>query len=542
MNRLSFLRRLSLGAAVLAFSNVFQACVNQAARLFSFKRTDGNAKAGHLVREPLPDNTPISRTEHCDVLIIGGGISGLAAGYFLTKKGAKNIKLIELDAEIGGNAKNGENKYSKYPYGAHYLPIPNATNTDLIQFLYENKIITGFNAENIPIYNEFDLCHDPKERLLTHKYWQEGLIPIPKMPEDKADFDRFFHLINELKNLKDDADNFVFELPLAKSKLTARCREWDTYSFAHFLQKETLNSPSLLWYLNYCCRDDYGQTIDQISAFAGLFYFAVRRGKGANCEENAVLTWPEGNAHLVELLAKDYKNAIFTQQVVRKINADDTNTITTVFDIKSNTHYQIIAKKIILSVPFAVRKKIFPIEINTPLILEHQPWLVATLTLRYFDTTFDKNGYPLSWDNVFMEGETLGLVFAQHQNLQTPVENFVFTLYKPLGNASTKTPAEIRQLYYQKTDLDLQHEIISDLTAIYPTIKQELIAIDCKILGHGMVSPSINFLLNRHKKNLSLPYKNKVFFAHTDYSGISLFEEAFWQGLEAANAILHDNL
>ncbi len=539
MNRLSFLRRLSFGAAILAFSNVFQACANQATRFFSFKRTDGNAKAGHLVREPLPDNTPISHVEHCDILIVGGGISGLAAGYFLSKKGVNNIKLIELDAEIGGNAKNGENKYSKYPYGAHYLPIPNATNADLIQFLYENNIITGFNSENTPIYNEYDLCHDPQERLLTHKYWQEGLIPPFETPKDKEDFDRFFKLVNELKNLKNGATAFAFDLPLANSQPNALCKVWDTYSFAHFLQQENLTSPALLWYLNYCCRDDYGQTIEQVSAFAGLFYFAVRRGKGANCEENAVLTWPEGNARLAELLAKDYKKAIATQQVARKINADGENTITTVFDLKSNTHYQIVAKKIILSLPYSVRKKILPTDTPAPFQLQHQPWLVATITLRYFDTSFDKNGYPLSWDNVFMEGETLGLVFAQHQSLQNPVENFVFTLYKPLGNFSTKTPKELRQLYYQKTDSDLEREIIADLSAIYPTIEEQLVAIDCKILGHGMVSPSINFLLNPRKKELSTPYKNKVFFAHTDYSGISLFEEAFWQGAQAAQAVLN---
>ena len=37
-------------------------------------------------------------------------------------------------------------------------------------------------------------------------------------------------------------------------------------------------TPHLRWYLDYCCRDDYGAGAAQVSAWAGLHYFASRHG------------------------------------------------------------------------------------------------------------------------------------------------------------------------------------------------------------------------------------------------------------------------
>ncbi|MCC3262610.1 hypothetical protein LLE87_31045, partial [Paenibacillus polymyxa] len=55
---------------------------------------------------------------------------------------------------------------------------------------------------------------------------------------------------------------------------------------------------ALHWYLNYCCRDDYGARHDEVTAWAGLHYFASRDGHAANAGEGAVLTWPGGLAAL----------------------------------------------------------------------------------------------------------------------------------------------------------------------------------------------------------------------------------------------------
>jgi len=62
--------------------------------------------------------------------------------------------------------------------------------------------------------------------------------------------------------------------------------------------------------LNYCCKDDYGSTLENTSAYAGLHYFCARRAKAANAESSAVLTWPEGNSFLVNKLALSLKTKL----------------------------------------------------------------------------------------------------------------------------------------------------------------------------------------------------------------------------------------
>jgi hypothetical protein len=52
-----------------------------------------------------------------------------------------------------------------------------------------------------------------------------------------------------------------------------------------------------------------------------------------------------------------------------------------------------------------------------------------------------------------------------------------------------------------------------------------------------MVSPVPGFIFGEERKAAAQPIEGKVFFAHTDLSGISVFEEAFHQGIDAARAM-----
>jgi hypothetical protein len=53
-----------------------------------------------------------------------------------------------------------------------------------------------------------------------------------------------------------------------------------------------------------------------------------------------------------------------------------------------------------------------------------------------------------------------------------------------------------------------------------------------------MIRPSPKFFTSGQRQLASRPIDNKVFFAHTDLSGISIFEEAFYQGIGAAKQVL----
>ena len=53
-----------------------------------------------------------------------------------------------------------------------------------------------------------------------------------------------------------------------------------TASLEAVLDQNGYTAPTLHWYLNYCCRDDYGTRYDKVSAWAGLHYYCSRWGTG----------------------------------------------------------------------------------------------------------------------------------------------------------------------------------------------------------------------------------------------------------------------
>lgn len=73
----------------------------------------GNFKAGHLLRKNQFSKP--TKTLETDVVIVGGGISGLSAGWFFERNGFKNFMLLELDKEVGGNTRYGNEKKTLYP-------------------------------------------------------------------------------------------------------------------------------------------------------------------------------------------------------------------------------------------------------------------------------------------------------------------------------------------------------------------------------------------------------------------------------------------
>ena len=58
------------------------------------------------------------------------------------------------------------------------------------------------------------------------------------------------------------------------------------------------------------------------------------------------------------------------------------------------------------------------------------------------------------------------------------------------------------------------------------------------LLGHGMISPKNGFLFGESKRKAVQSIDDKIYFAHSDLSGISIFEEAFHQGINVVNKIV----
>jgi hypothetical protein len=56
--------------------------------------------------------------------------------------------------------------------------------------------------------------------------------------------------------------------------------------------------------------------------------------------------------------------------------------------------------------------------------------------------------------------------------------------------------------------------------------------------GHAMIRPRAGFMWGTARREGAKPFRS-IHFAHSELSGVALFEEAFDQGLRAAKEVLN---
>lgn len=534
-NRKGFLLRATLMTGGILLNGCFGKLNGRAAKYKHIKGTlkGPNEKAGHLLRDKISFPS-FTHTRSVKTLIIGAGISGLSAGRWLKKQGHEDFEILDLEDHVGGNSSGGRNKVSAFPLGAHYITIANNDDLLLIDFLKENGIITHFE-NGLPFYNEYYLCFDPEERLLINGQWQDGLIPkfgVPK--EDLDQIDKFLSLINLLKKARGTDGKFAFNIPIDSSSSDERYRKLDKISFKDYLDEKGFNSTYLRWYLNYSCKDDYGQEINNVSAWAGLNYFAGHKGIAANSESGAVLTWPEGNSFLVGKLKADLKPHIKTSAMAYAVTKVGDKIAVSVFDLAKNQTYSIQAEKVIMACPQFVNRRIL---VNADRKFDYEqlsysPWVVANITLKSFPAS---GLQTLSWDNVPYGKPSVGYVYAGQQHTNTGEQAKVITFYLPLCD---REPRISRLAAYSRNYEQWLDIIVSELEYMHPNITPLIESLDVWVWGHGMITPTVNYIWGKERQKAETSIDDQIFFAHTDLSGISIFEEGFHQGIRAAKALL----
>jgi hypothetical protein len=75
------------------------------------------------------------------------------------------------------------------------------------------------------------------------------------------------------------------------------------------------------------------------------------------------------------------------------------------------------------------------------------------------------------------------------------------------------------------------------LERAHPDIRQCVSRIDIMRIGHAMVRPRPGFIFSEQRERWTRPL-GQIFFANSDLSGFSIFEEAQYRGVEAAKRAL----
>lgn len=481
---------------------------------------------GHHLRNggfPAP-----STEETRDVVIIGSGIAGLGCARMLDKLGIRDFAVLELEDHAGGNAHSGQNAVSAYPWGAHYVPLLSDEATDVRTLFEDLGIITG-QQDGLPVYNEDYILSDPDERLFIAGRWQEGLVPATGVSvEDTNQYKRFLAQMEAFKTKRGNDGRRWFAIPMDESSADSEARALDALTMKAWMEAQGYSSRPLHWFVNYGCRDDFGVPCDQISAYAGIHYFAARNGRAANTTPDSVITWPEGNGFLAHRLAEPIRDRISTGALAYAVHRTEKGVDIDYFDVESQQSRRVHARAVVMACPRFIAARLYP-DIQAS-AFTYAPWAVANLTLSRMP---EGKGADLAWDNVFYDSDSLGYVVATHQVAEMEPLKTVITYYWPL---TADAPAEARRQALATPYSEWQKRFLSDLLRAHPELADAVERLDVWLWGHAMIRPVPGFIWGADRA-MALKQTPPVFTAHSDMSGISIFEEAYTHGVKAARAV-----
>ena len=458
---------------------------------------------GHQLRDKTL--TPqIRREERPRIVIVGAGIAGLSAAWRLRKRGFTDFVLLEMEQQPGGNSRWGENEITAYPWAAHYIPVPNKSSVLVRELMEELGVLN--NGE----WEERYLCFSPQERLFIHGRWQDGVEPeLAASAKDRHDRARFDELIGEQRATG------AYTIPIDAG---AKASALDGISMAEWMRRSGLSSPYLLWHVDYACRDDYGAHASDTSAWAGIHYFASRED-----DEHGPLTWPDGNGWVARRLAAKVRDRIRAGSPAIRIEAPDKKLLVYTADVLYR------CDRVIFAAPSFLARHI--VADAPPAPFTYSPWLTANLTL---DRMPRESGSEPAWDNVIYQSPSLGYVVATHMGLQSRTDRSVWTYYLALADG---TPSQNRRMLLERDWGYWRDYVLRDLSRAHPDIAACVTRIDVMRMGHAMVRPSPGTLFNPQRSAMAR-LRPPVFYANSDLSGVSIFEEAQYRGVRAADAAL----
>jgi spermidine dehydrogenase len=283
---------------------------------------DGTFTYAHRLRdgEAWDADGPSEATgETYDLVVVGGGISGLAAAYFFRKSAGEKARILVLDNhdDFGGHAKRNEfhagGRMLLSYGGTQSIDTPGNYSTEAKQLLVELGIDTEkfYKAYDQKLYASrkmatgffFDKETFGEDRLvagLGTTPWAEWLSKTPLNEEIRRDIARVYtEKVDYLPGLSR-------EQKIAKLSKT---------SYADFLTKMCKLHPEALKFFQSYTQDEWAVGIDAVPAidcyavgddYGGITYAGFQGmslGDGEK-KEPYIFHFPDGNASIARLLVR----------------------------------------------------------------------------------------------------------------------------------------------------------------------------------------------------------------------------------------------
>jgi hypothetical protein len=242
---------------------------------------------------------------------------------------------------------------------------------------------------------------------------------------------------------------------------------------------------------------------------------------------------------------------LHTGRVVVRIASAKYGVEVDAFNTASQTMERWQAQRAVVALPVFVAARVVE---NPPDFLRearrqivYAPWLVANIHLQ--SPLHDRPGAAPSWDNVLYDDANgrggLGYVDATHQSLMSTPGATVLTHYRALGDFSGHADLG-RKWLLDRPWAAWRDEILAELSRAHPDLASKATRMDVTRYGHAMAIPTpqtngqialwpssnMRWKLSKRERfpaRTVLDWE-RLTFAHSDWAGYSVFEEAFTVG------------
>jgi oxygen-dependent protoporphyrinogen oxidase len=425
----------------------------------------------HQVRDGKVFTRPPASSRH-DVVIVGGGVSGLSAAYRLQHR---DFLLLEKEPHWGGNAYAMEYEGSRYATGSAFLT----------QDEYAYRFAKEIGLEPLPV-NSPDASILRGELILDT--WGEGLDKLPYPPPVRESFKKF-----KKEMLAIDVEK--------------RGKEFDDKPFSDFLKEYPAELKQ--WWDNFG-PSNWGAASDETAAIMGISSLQEMAQESGGDDR---YTWPGGlgaiTRKLAEILQPKYTEHMQTgATTVAVVSEKDEVQVTYMLGGELKT---VAAKAVIMATPKFITRRIVDGLSDKQSDAMHQiryiPYPVVNLI---FDKPVFNHGYD-TWcpGNTFTDFIVADWVIQKHAGYQQKFN--IITCYTPMKEDDRS------QLLSENGARKVAANVLSDFQKLMPAFNVDPVEVHIYRRGHPLYMSTPG--LYRQIQPLVRQPMDRVFFANTDSEG-----------------------